>query len=76
MSKGRLFAGVDVGARRKGFHIAVLDDARNVIDQRCEPAAGEAARFLAGRRVAVVAVDSPLSAAEPAISDRALSAGA
>lgn len=66
MSKGRLFAGVDVGARRKGFHIAVIDDELNLVDQRCETAAGEAARFLAGRRVAVVAVDSPLSAAEPA----------
>jgi len=65
VSAGRLFAGIDVGARRKGFHIAVLDDDRNVVDQRRETAAYEAARFLAGRGVAVVAVDSPLAAAEP-----------
>jgi predicted nuclease with RNAse H fold len=65
VSARRLFAGVDVGGRRKGFHIAVLDEERNVVDQRCETAAGEAARFLAGRGVSVVAVDSPLSAAEP-----------
>jgi predicted nuclease with RNAse H fold len=65
VSAGRLFAGIDVGGRRKGFHIAVLDNARNVIDQLCETGAGDAARFLAGRGVAVVAVDSPLGAAEP-----------
>jgi predicted nuclease with RNAse H fold len=65
VSAGRLFAGIDVGARRKGFHIAVLDDERSVVDQRRETDAGQAARFLAGRGVAVVAVDSPLAAAEP-----------
>ena len=65
MSAGRLFAGIDVGARRKGFHIAVLDHERNLVDQRRETDASEAARFLARRGVAVVAVDSPLAAAEP-----------
>jgi len=65
VSARRLFAGIDVGGRRKGFHIAVLDYERNVVDERRETAATEAARFLAGRGVDVVAVDSPLGAAEP-----------
>ena len=65
MSKGRLFAGVDVGASRKGFHIAVIDDELTVVDQLRETSPARTAIFLAGRGVAVVAVDSPLAAAEP-----------
>jgi predicted nuclease with RNAse H fold len=54
------WAGVDVGAEAKGFHLALID-ARRLIDgpERC-PSADEAVRRLASWRPHLVAVDSPL----------------
>ncbi len=54
------WAGVDVGATAKGFHLALID-ARGLIDgpERCR-SAGEAVRRLASWRPHLVAVDSPL----------------
>lgn len=52
------WAGVDVGGRRKGFHLALVDAARFL---RCQHAltAEEAVAILEGWRPALIAVDSP-----------------
>lgn len=57
----RRFAGVDVGGRRKGFHVAVLD--ARVVELFAARDSGDAVRWLGERRPAVVAVDSPYAAA-------------
>jgi predicted nuclease with RNAse H fold len=57
MSSAR-FGGVDVGARRKGFHCAVVGGGGRV-ELALHRSAREAAAWLATRAVAVAAVDAP-----------------
>jgi len=57
------WAGVDVGGRRKGFDLAVLDDDRLVESIPRVSSAESARRALAAHRPQVVAIDSPRSAA-------------
>lgn len=57
-----LWAGVDVGGRRKGFHVAVIDDATVVSIERAATA-GTVASSLAEIGVTLAAIDSPLSPA-------------
>jgi predicted nuclease with RNAse H fold len=55
-----LGAGIDVGGRRKGFHVAVVDDRRRVVAgprQLAKP--DDVVAWLAAHRPVVVAVDSP-----------------
>lgn len=54
----RLWAGVDVGGRRKGFHLAWIDDAR-VVDLKNVHEPREVAELLARIEPLVVAIDSP-----------------
>jgi predicted nuclease with RNAse H fold len=53
-----VWAGVDVGGRRKGFHLAVLDYARRV-SLVPVPAPDDCVELLAARSPALVAVDAP-----------------
>lgn len=56
------WAGVDVGGYRKGFHLALVDDSRVLeLDRASTP--DEAAALAVKWQVALVAVDSPASAA-------------
>jgi predicted nuclease with RNAse H fold len=57
MAKARRFAGVDVGGRRKGFHLALLDGRTVELFATTKPR--QAVAWLAERRPFVVAVDSP-----------------
>ncbi len=66
-----VWAGVDVGGRRKGFHIALVDDADHLVGLRAIPIAQEVARWLADHRPQLVAVDSPLTAAPDGEKSRA-----
>ncbi len=57
---GAVCAGVDVGGRRKGFHVALVDDGRQVVaGPRQVATPDDVAAWLAEHRPAVVAVDSP-----------------
>jgi predicted nuclease with RNAse H fold len=58
-----MWAGVDVGGRRKGFHVALLDERGLVAQPGQMRAAEDVADLLAPRKPCVVAVDSPRSAA-------------
>ena len=63
MAPERVWAGVDVGGRRKGFHVALIDD-RKVLRVLTRPARllepDDAVRWLeAGPRPALVGVDCP-----------------
>jgi predicted nuclease with RNAse H fold len=53
-----VWAGVDVGGRRKGFHLALIDDSR-VVALLAERDVGEATKLLAKHCPRMVAVDSP-----------------
>ena len=64
-----MFAGVDVGARTKGFDVALIDAVRLTCQRRFE-AASAAAAWLAEQRPRLVAVDSPRRAAPPGASSR------
>ena len=65
MSAPRVWAGVDVGGRRKGFHAAVVD-ARRVV-RAVEPLAtpARAAAWLGSWMPRLVAIDSPCALARP-----------
>lgn len=56
------WAGVDVGGRRKGFHLALLDGRGGVTLARSADPAG-AAELLGAWAPAVIGIDSPCSAA-------------
>jgi hypothetical protein len=58
-----VWAGVDVGARRKGFHGAVIDDRRLIDGPLRLPTVQDVVEWLALRRPELVAVDSPREAA-------------
>jgi predicted nuclease with RNAse H fold len=69
MNGSRCWAGVDVGAKRKGFHVAVVSE--NGTESRFEDTDPSAViAFLAARRPCVVAVDSPRSPAPPQARSR------
>lgn len=60
--RAELWAGVDVGGPRKGFHVAVIDRA-SLVEVRAIAAPAAVAAWLRGLRPALVAVDSPATAA-------------
>jgi predicted nuclease with RNAse H fold len=64
-----VWAGVDVGGRRKGFDVAVVDRERLVALERL-PSAAAVVGWLEGVRPNVVAVDSPCSPAPPGDKSR------
>jgi predicted nuclease with RNAse H fold len=68
MGDAAIWAGVDVGGRRKGFHVALLDEGRSVSLAR---AATVARCVEVVRRAAVVGVDAPAAWAEPGSASRA-----
>ena len=64
------WAGVDVGGRRKGYDVAIVDEAR-VIDVIPRVASPEAVRrALAEHQPGVVAIDSPSTVASPGMTHR------
>lgn len=65
------WAGVDVGGRRKGFDVAVIDAARVVAVARRRPDPAAVVAFLADHRPRIVAVDSPCCAAPIGARSRA-----
>jgi predicted nuclease with RNAse H fold len=66
---GRSWAGVDVGGRRKGFHVALVDRGR-LLELASLRRTEEVAAWLSARRPELVAVDSPRSAAPPGETSR------
>lgn len=58
-----MWAGVDVGGRRKGFHVAVVDTTGVVAGPARRQTAGEVVDSLAPHAPRVVAIDSPRSPA-------------
>jgi predicted nuclease with RNAse H fold len=65
-----MWAGVDVGGRRKGFHVALLEE-RGLVSQPVQlRAARDVADLLSPRKPRVVADDSPRSAAHAGRSSR------
>ena len=64
MKRARRWAGVDVGARKKGFHVAVVSTSGIEARFRATDPAAVAA-FLSEQGPRVVAVDSPRSPARP-----------
>lgn len=65
-----LWAGVDVGGRRKGFHVAVIQ-AQRLVELRNFGDASELATWLHEFNPSLVAVDSPLSPAPDGERSRA-----
>jgi predicted nuclease with RNAse H fold len=61
--------GVDVGGRRKGFDVALVED-RRLVGLRQRQSVGEVVAWVASARPAVVAVDSPRSCAAPGQTHR------
>jgi predicted nuclease with RNAse H fold len=59
------WAGVDVGGKRKNFHVAVVSEAAHVERPMNLGTAKAVVAWLAARRPRVVAVDSPRTAALP-----------
>ena len=66
-----MWAGVDVGGRRKGFHVAVVDAARVVHGPFRARTPAAVVERLTPYRPRVVAVDSPVRAADPGHLSRA-----
>jgi predicted nuclease with RNAse H fold len=64
------WAGVDVGGRRKGFDVAVVDTRRLVAGPARLPDAAGVVAFLADQRPRVVAVDGPRTAAADGAASR------
>jgi predicted nuclease with RNAse H fold len=64
------WAGVDVGGRRKGFHAAVVDETCLVAGPVRLGNVAEAVAWLGGHDPALVAVDSPISAASEGAKSR------
>jgi predicted nuclease with RNAse H fold len=59
MTRRDLWAGVDVGGRRKGFHVAVISNT-SLVDLDALPAPHEVVAWLAEHGPHLTAVDSPL----------------
>jgi predicted nuclease with RNAse H fold len=64
-----VWAGVDVGGRRKGFHIAIVDD-RALDEVAHVKRAGDVVAWLGERMPQVVAVDSPIAVAPDGAASR------
>jgi predicted nuclease with RNAse H fold len=64
-----MWAGVDVGGRRKGFHVAILDD-RALHELAHVKRAGDVVSRLGDRLPRVVAVDSPIAVAPDGAASR------
>jgi predicted nuclease with RNAse H fold len=60
---GRLWAGIDVGGRRKGFHLALVDAQRLVEGPVPIATPDDAAEWVAAHGACLTAVDSPRRAA-------------
>jgi predicted nuclease with RNAse H fold len=71
MTRRDLWAGVDVGGRRKGFHVAVISNT-SLVDLNALPAPREVVAWLAEHGPHLTAVDSPLG---PAIEGERSRAG-
>lgn len=67
---GRSWVGVDVGGRRKGFHVAVVDDGLHVTLGRARTA-DACVDLLIAARPSLVGIDSPCAWAEPGELSRA-----
>jgi predicted nuclease with RNAse H fold len=59
------WAGVDVGGRRKGFHLAAVDTAGRVMGPVNRKTVSAAADWIDGLEPAIVALDSPVTTAPP-----------
>jgi predicted nuclease with RNAse H fold len=59
VSESRCWAGVDVGGRRKGFHLALVDDRRLVAPVKSAATVSAVVAELSAAQPAVVAIDSP-----------------
>lgn len=66
-----MWAGVDVGARRKGYHLALVDDRRLRAGPVRKAHAAEAVRWLQWRAPLLVAIDSPRAPAPDGDRSRA-----
>jgi predicted nuclease with RNAse H fold len=64
-----VWAGVDVGGRRKGFHIAIVDD-HALHEVTHVTRAGDVVAWLGERMPQVVAVDSPIAVAPDGAASR------
>ena len=64
-----MWAGVDVGGRRKGFHVALVGDGV-LLGLANLKRAGDVAAWLRERRPRVVAVDGPITAAPDGAASR------
>src|SRR5438093_12988976 len=65
-----VWAGVDVGGRRKGFHLAVVDGERLHAGPVRVASVRDAVRWLRWRTPRLVAVDSPRSPAPDGLRSR------
>ena len=69
-SQAALWAGVDVGARRKGFHVALIDERRLVGGPWRLARPRDVVETLASRRPLLVGVDGPRRPAPPGSASR------
>jgi predicted nuclease with RNAse H fold len=65
-----VWAGVDVGGRRKGFHLALIDEQRVRAGPVRKATVAEAVRWLRWRAPDLVAVDSPIEPAPDGMRSR------
>ena len=65
-----VWAGVDVGAQRKGFHVAALDDRRVVHGPVNLASVAETAELLESLAPLVIGIDSPCAPAPPGARSR------
>jgi predicted nuclease with RNAse H fold len=65
-----VWAGVDVGGRRKGFHLALVDEERLRAGPVRKATVAEAIRWLSWRVPRLVAVDSPIEPAPDGMRSR------
>jgi predicted nuclease with RNAse H fold len=66
-----VWAGVDVGAERKGFHVAALDDRRLVHGPVNVGSVAAAVELLSALAPGVIGIDSPCRPADPGTRSRA-----
>jgi predicted nuclease with RNAse H fold len=64
-----VWAGVDVGGKRKGFDVAVIDD-RRVRELQGHVTCQQAVDLVTGSRAAIIAIDSPRSCAPDGLTAR------
>ena len=66
-----IWAGVDVGGRRKGFHVAAVGDGRVVVGPEQLADAAVVTAWVKAVELRVVAIDCPRSCADPGEGSRA-----